>query len=52
MQVTFGSGWTAAWPVRLARVREVAYYKGSMYAGTHAGLYRLNPQTAAWEFLP
>lgn len=34
------------------RVREVVDYQGTMYAGTHAGLYRLNPQTAAWEFVP
>ena len=34
------------------RVRELATYKGNIYAGTHAGLYRLDSQTATWELVP
>lgn len=34
------------------RVREVALFDGVLYAGTHAGLYRLLPASSVWEFVP
>ena len=34
------------------RVREVVLAKGILYAGTHAGLYRLLPSSSTWEFVP
>ncbi len=35
------------------RVREVVLFKDNvLYAGTHAGLYRLLPNSSAWEFVP
>lgn len=34
------------------RVREVLVYNGIIYAGTHAGLYRLQPGSSVWEFVP
>ncbi|MCC6454436.1 MAG: hypothetical protein IT328_05795 [Caldilineaceae bacterium] len=34
------------------RVREVLMFNGTLYAGTHAGLYRLLPSSSAWEFVP
>jgi len=35
-----------------SRVREVVVRDGTVYAGTHAGLYRLPPGANAWEFVP
>ena len=34
------------------RVREVLLFQGVLYAGTHAGLYRLLPESSSWEFVP
>ena len=34
------------------RVREVVLHNGILYAGTHAGLYRLLPSSSTWEFVP
>lgn len=34
------------------RVREVVLFQGVVYAGTHAGLYRLLPSSSTWEFVP
>ena len=34
------------------RVREVVLFGGVVYAGTHAGLYRLLPESSTWEFVP
>jgi hypothetical protein len=34
------------------RVREVALFQDVLYAGTHAGLYRLLPTSSVWEFVP
>ena len=34
------------------RVREVVLFQGVIYAGTHAGLYRLLPESSTWEFVP
>lgn len=34
------------------RVREVVLANGILYAGTHAGLYRLLPSSSTWEFVP
>ncbi|HXF60748.1 MAG TPA: hypothetical protein VNK95_03980, partial [Caldilineaceae bacterium] len=34
------------------RVREVILFNDVLYAGTHAGLYRLLPTSSVWEFVP
>ncbi len=34
------------------RVREVLLHNDILYAGTHAGLYRLLPSSSSWEFVP
>jgi hypothetical protein len=34
------------------RVREVAHFGDVLYAGTHAGLYRLPPSASVWEAVP
>ena len=34
------------------RVREVALYGGALYAGTHAGLYRMPADSSTWQPLP
>jgi photosystem II stability/assembly factor-like uncharacterized protein len=34
------------------RVREVVMFNEILYAGTHAGLYRLLPSSSTWEFVP
>lgn len=34
------------------RVREVVVHQGVIYAGTHAGLYRMLPESSVWEFVP
>ncbi|GIV77123.1 MAG: hypothetical protein KatS3mg050_1517 [Litorilinea sp.] len=34
------------------RVREVALYGNDLYAGTHAGLYRLRASASVWEPVP
>ena len=34
------------------RVREVVVHDGIVYAGTHAGMYRLTPESSVWEFVP
>ncbi len=34
------------------RVREVALYGNDLYAGTHAGLYRLQASASVWEPVP
>lgn len=34
------------------RVREVVWFKDALYAGTHAGLYRMLKSNPTWEFIP
>jgi hypothetical protein len=34
------------------RVREVVWFNGALYAGTHAGLYRMQIANPTWEFIP
>lgn len=34
------------------RVREVVRFQDDLYAGTHAGLFRLTPGATVWEFVP
>lgn len=34
------------------RVREVALHNGAMYAGTHAGLFRLAAESSTWQQVP
>ncbi len=35
-----------------SRVREVSQFNGALYAGTHAGLYRLPTGTDTWQAVP
>lgn len=34
------------------RVREVVLHNGMLYAGTHAGLYRMPPEISTWQLVP
>jgi hypothetical protein len=34
------------------RVREVVWFNDALYAGTHAGLYRMLKSNPTWEFVP
>jgi hypothetical protein len=34
------------------RVREVVWFKDALYAGTQAGLYRMQQSNPTWEFIP